>query len=437
MTAPTRTRPQRIDRRVCLHQIRPRPTHEADDEAVSESEIQPAIDEIANALGTGASLDDLTGRLVAYSAQHGHADDARVRSLLNREVPEDIRDWEARHGTGTAVEPIIIPANPDLKMDPRICVPLIHRGVRTGLLYVIDPLAPENPDRVTTTVAIIADQVELLATVLYEMASPHLDERHQRELEFFAACQGNADALDTVANWSPVRSASSLRLAVSIFSAGEDVTAFSETRAAQLRLASQQTVSRYPSVIAGSVQDSHSVVLLRPDNEANAALRLHQRLAAASGVTQPGNTSPERLYTGVAENISSIDQLPEGYRRAVIAAQTAAVEPESGTIATWDTIGPYRLIATRLRTEGTVSDLLDTLVEADPNGDLVNTLEVFYDQGDNVKAVADTLHLHRTSLYYRINKIRDILGVDPLNGATRLELHLALKARRWTRRPRI
>ncbi|MEN0135484.1 MAG: PucR family transcriptional regulator, partial [Rhodococcus sp. (in: high G+C Gram-positive bacteria)] len=229
---------------------------------MSESEIQTTIDEIATALGTGASLDDLTGRLVAYSAQHGRADDARVRALLNREVPEDIREWEARHGTRTAVEPLIIRANQDLKMEARICVPLIHRGVRTGLLYVIDPLVPGNPDRVGKTVDVIRDQLDLLATLLYEMASPHLDERHQRELEFFAACQGDEAAVRSLANWPSVRSASAFRLAVSIFSAGPNVTEFSEARAAQLRLASQQTVSRYPSVIAGSVQDTHSVVLL-------------------------------------------------------------------------------------------------------------------------------------------------------------------------------
>ncbi|MFC9549970.1 PucR family transcriptional regulator [Rhodococcus sp. NPDC056960] len=404
---------------------------------MSEREIQAAIDEIADALHTGASLDDLTGRLVAYSAQHGRADDARVRALLNREVPEDIREWESRHGTGTAVEPLIVRANRDLKMEARICVPLIHRGVRTGLLYVIDPLVEEHPDRVAATVDIIRVQVDLLAAVLYEMASPHLDERHQREVEFFAACQGEPAALASVAAWAGLRSTLSLRLAVSIFTTGSDVTEVSETQAAQVRLASQQTVSRYPSVIAGAVQDTHSVVLLRPDNEANAALHLHQRLASASGAGRPGDNRRERLYTGVAENLRSADELPEAYRRAVIAAQTAAVEPESGTIASWETIGPYRLIATRMRTDGTVSDLLESLIGADTTGDLVGTLEVFYDKGDNVQAVADTLHLHRTSLYYRINKIRDILGVDPLNGATRLELHLALKARRWNRRPRI
>jgi DNA-binding PucR family transcriptional regulator len=128
---------------------------------------------------------------------------------------------------------------------------------------------------------------------------------------------------------------------------------------------------------------------------------------------------------------------PRAYRRAFIAAQTAAVEPESGTIASWETIRPYRIIATRVRTDGAVSELLETLIHADASGELLNTLEVFYDQNDNIKAIADTLHLHRTSLYYRLHKIRDTIGGDPLNGATRLELHLALKARRWNQRPRI
>ena len=204
-----------------------------------------------------------------------------------------------------------------------------------------------------------------------------------------------------------------------------------------MQLTRQQTVSHDPSLIAGSVQDTHTVALLRPGNKANPALRLHQRLVAASRVDQSGNPGCEHLYTGVAENFASIDELPQAYRRATIAAQTAAVEPESATIASWETIGPYRIIGTRLRTDGPVSELLETLTQADTSGELLNTLEVVYDQHDNIKAVSGALHLHRTSIYYRLRKIRDIIGVDPLNGAARLELHLALKARRWDRRPRI
>ena len=404
---------------------------------MSEREVQTAVDDIATLLDAGVTLDDLTGHLVAYSAQRGNADDARVRTLLNREAPEDVRAWQAHHGTGTAVEPIVIPANTDLKMQPRICIPLIHRGVRTGLLFIIDPGAPGDPTRIGRTVDRIRDHLELLATLLYEMASPHLDERHQREREFVDACRGNPSALASMATWRAVRPAKSLTLAVSIFVNDHGVASISEARAAQVRLSRQQAVSRYPSLIASSVHDTHAVVLMRADNEPNPAVGLHQCLTAASCVAEPGDETRERLYTGVGESVASITELPRAYRHATIAAQTAAVEPEYGAVARWETIGAYRIIGTRMRTDGPVSELLETLIRADNSGELLNTLEVLYDHDDNIQAVADSLHLHRTSLYYRLNKIRDVLGVDPLNGAVRLELHVALKARRWERRPRI
>lgn len=399
---------------------------------MTDREIQSAVDDIAVVLGSGVSLDDLTGRLVAYSVQCASVDDARVRALLHREVPEEIRRWESSHGTDTAVDPIVIPGNDTLKMQPRICIPLIHRGVRTGLLYIIDPAAPRQPERLSATVDLVAEHLGLLAALLYDMASPQLNERTRREQEFLAACHGDPAALTGLATWPAIRSASGLRVAVSVFSTGSGVHGISETRSVQMRLTRQQAVSRHPPVIVGSVQDSHLVVLLRPGQDADAALLLHQRLSATTG----SSAAADHLYTGIAERFSAVEALPQAYRRAVIAAQTAAVQPGFGAVASWETIGPYRVIGERMRTDGSVSALLTRLLAGDHTGELATTLEVFYDERDNVKAVADALHLHRTSLYYRLNKIRDILGVDPLDGSVRLELHLALKARRWERRPR-
>ncbi|HKU30517.1 MAG TPA: helix-turn-helix domain-containing protein, partial [Arthrobacter sp.] len=55
----------------------------------------------------------------------------------------------------------------------------------------------------------------------------------------------------------------------------------------------------------------------------------------------------------------------------------------------------------------------------------------------SVQDVATKLHLHRSSIYNRLGRIRQLIGADPLGGAIRLELHAALKARRWAGRPRI
>ncbi|TFC16827.1 PucR family transcriptional regulator [Cryobacterium algoritolerans] len=45
---------------------------------------------------------------------------------------------------------------------------------------------------------------------------------------------------------------------------------------------------------------------------------------------------------------------------------------------------------------------------------------LIYDKDGSVAEVASQLHLHRTSIYNRLGRIRDLIGVDPLNGYVRL-----------------
>jgi len=44
------------------------------------------------------------------------------------------------------------------------------------------------------------------------------------------------------------------------------------------------------------------------------------------------------------------------------------------------------------------------------------------------------LNLHRSSLYYRLDRISQLLGSDLSDGLVRLDLHLALKSRRLHQR---
>jgi DNA-binding PucR family transcriptional regulator len=83
------------------------------------------------------------------------------------------------------------------------------------------------------------------------------------------------------------------------------------------------------------------------------------------------------------------------------------------------------------------SALFSELRELDHNGELLPVLELLYDKDGSVAEVAEQLHLHRTSIYNRLGRIRSLIGVDPLGGQARLELHLALKAERWAGRPRL
>ncbi|OBA64488.1 hypothetical protein A5647_02105 [Mycobacterium sp. 1100029.7] len=65
--------------------------------------------------------------------------------------------------------------------------------------------------------------------------------------------------------------------------------------------------------------------------------------------------------------------------------------------------------------------------DQDKNADLVNTLARYLDSGGNYDQAASALNIHRSTLRYRLGRIRDISGRDLQHVETRLNLHLATK----------
>jgi PucR family transcriptional regulator, proline-responsive transcriptional activator len=113
------------------------------------------------------------------------------------------------------------------------------------------------------------------------------------------------------------------------------------------------------------------------------------------------------------------------------------VDPRVGQLVDYRDTGVYQFLAEARGLLPAGSVHFRELAERDRNGELLPVLELLYDTDGSVADVAAGLHLHRSSVYNRLAKVRSIIGADPLKGHTRLELHLALKAARWSRRPRL
>jgi purine catabolism regulator len=60
--------------------------------------------------------------------------------------------------------------------------------------------------------------------------------------------------------------------------------------------------------------------------------------------------------------------------------------------------------------------------------DLLQTLELYVRFGGNTKKVANQLFIHRNSVNYRLERIKEILGTDLNDPETRLKLDLAVRA---------
>jgi hypothetical protein len=151
-----------------------------------------------------------------------------------------------------------------------------------------------------------------------------------------------------------------------------------------------------------------------------AAARLLERAA-------PGG-DPATAVAGVAVARRALAELGAAWQEATAAARAALAEPRLGPVASWTSIGPYRLLTAlppRTARDPAVRELLSAA-----HRELARTAEVFLDCAGQAGRAAAELGIHRQTLYYRLSRVERLTGLDLDDGEDRLLLHMALKSRR-------
>lgn len=141
------------------------------------------------------------------------------------------------------------------------------------------------------------------------------------------------------------------------------------------------------------------------------------------------------IAAGVGRSPDAAHTPYTGLREAVQAAEIAARLPGGVSTLHFASLGALRLIF-RLAGDSELKafqrDLIGPLEEYDRQhrSELVQTLDAFFRAGGNHMRAARTLHVHRNTLIYRLDRVRDLLGGAELEDPdTRLNLQLALKIR--------
>jgi purine catabolism regulator len=81
-----------------------------------------------------------------------------------------------------------------------------------------------------------------------------------------------------------------------------------------------------------------------------------------------------------------------------------------------------------------INRTLEPLLRDKRHGDtLIETLEAYFACNGNGARAAESLHLHRNSLLYRLNQAKELLGQDLDDPELRLALQLAIKGLRVMR----
>jgi sugar diacid utilization regulator len=176
------------------------------------------------------------------------------------------------------------------------------------------------------------------------------------------------------------------------------------------------------------------LVLVPGGDEATAARAadavLHEMQASLSGYT---------FALGRSRVAGEPAELPRAASEALLAANVAEgsdINPAHPALA-FEQTGAYRLLLSAMSENPSelqrfYAETVEPLVAYDEQyeTDLVRTLETFLEADGNVAGTAQRLFTHRHTIYYRLERVRELSGLDVSSSDGREKLSLGLKSMR-------
>ncbi|MEV5411179.1 helix-turn-helix domain-containing protein [Thermopolyspora sp. NPDC052614] len=378
--------------------------------------IDGRVQDLADRIGRPVIVFDADFNVVAFSVHEGEVDTARLSIILSRKGSERAKALIKEHGADRAPGAVLIPVIGGAP--PRVVAALRYQGQVTGYVSYVPDADERAEDRDAPAVQ------EARAELGAHLAARAAEERDGAERVARLTTrllEGDAHQREMVADRllkSGLISSSTV-YSVMVFAVGD----LESRDAAASRLIVERALSRISSIASRTslrtVIDGTGVLIIPDEVSSQRLLDLINSLwfPGARG----GGGSPRARLVDVHES----------RREAHIALRAAALDPQRyGPTAVWDDLGIDRLLAQLPVEQMTMKDLPDGiqhLLRVSSGADLAATLEAYLDNGADAQRTARTLHIHRSTLYYRLDRIREIVGADLSDGRVRRELHTALR----------
>nr|WP_189819300.1 helix-turn-helix domain-containing protein [Streptomyces olivaceoviridis] len=417
-----------------------------------KADYQELVDEISELLGVPATLENRDFELIAFGAYDSEdeldptaLDPVRTRSILTRRSTATVRAWFEGFGITRATGPVRIPPSPEAGVyRGRICLPVRHRGVVLGYVWLLDSDPGPTDAQLASALrvagrigALLADEAEAGAGLSRELRAVLTAEggwqRDMAVAELRTALGPRADGPHTlvcVAPW-PSADPDDAPAARTIPHATALCTlpwgASGQSLALLVRL--RTTESSTPALAAASrlLKEADGARGAAGGAARGAGARVAAAVAAAStaGARAAGVTG---CAAGVGEPRTGLTELGTVWQEASAAARAALAEPRFGPVAQWARIGAYRLL-TALPPEAAHDRVVGPLLSP-AHRELARTAEVYLDCAGQAGRTAAELGIHRQTLYYRLSRVEQLTGLDLDDGEDRLLLHMALKRAR-------
>lgn len=402
------------------------------------SDYQDLVDEISELLGAPATLENRDFELIAFGSHEGGGDldttaldPVRTRSILTRRSTAQVRAWFEAYGIARATGPVHIPASPEAGvLRGRICLPVRHRGIVRGYVWLLDTDPRPSSGQLDAAMAVTAR----IGTLMADEASAGEDVTREFRAVLTAAPGWQHDQAHAALRAALGSEADRLHAVVCVgpwpFDEPPGVGRLPGAAALCVLPAPPGSEAAFgppaaPGAGPGDAPDSPApapavlaaLVRLRTPGALGPAETAAERLRALSGAAAAACGHPAhrhgpdgpRLARGPRRRTRRPRRAPAGPRRPLVGPRP--VPPADRPVGT-DRRRPRHRPAADGGAPGTGAHRRDLPRPRGPG------------------RTAAALGVHRQTLYYRLSRVEQLTGLDLDDGEDRLLLHMALKAAR-------
>lgn len=392
--------------------------------------LQSIVSELAERLHRPVALNDFDLNLLAASAHDREVDEYRVRSILTRRTPPEVVQKLRTEGFLERPAPFFLPEAFLPGQQSRLCIPIqLERRNIAFLWIVLEPGAQPTAEGFSNARAAAAQITHILSERSSDPRVEAVVDNTRQLQQLFHA--DSVIAGYAVAEWAAERHvAEHTPIAITVMPLIRDP----KVRRATETTASPAVRNDFNAVIKSTLtalEDSdlfgiidHMLVVVsaRPSWE-----QIPKAVERAIGGL--GATSHYWLRSsGASLTRDWRNGLQESYQEATYAARVAGLIPEAPRYVRYDHLGSLVLFRHLAWTEASVALLSPEAATLNAQGTSTNAttlLTLLRVSGDVQRACAE-LKIHRSTLYYRLDRCRTLIGDALEDGWRRVSLYLGL-----------
>ncbi|UYP08133.1 PucR family transcriptional regulator [Priestia megaterium] len=394
--------------------------------------LEEFADRISEVLNCPITIEDANHRLLAYSTHDERTDQARIATIIGRRVPEKVINNLWKEGIIPKLletnEPVRVKNINEIGLGDRIAISIWKNEEVLGFIWAVEiekALGDEEVDLLKKAANVLKNKLLQLQIRKYK--------REERSQEFFwKLLTGHIKSRQEISeSFYEAQITAPSTFSIAIFRFQEDITPEAERQISYML----KTMHRL-KIVLYTIDCNDLILLLSLDAVENPLDEQRDFVDYFRG-NMYERFDVTQIKASCSSIYSSHDHIEKSYKEALNVLDMKSKFPEeTKEIINYQELGIYQFLDVIL--EKRVQDQFENhslkkLTDYDlrHNSNLVETLEVFLNNDNNINEAAKELNVHMNTLSYRLKRISEIGDINLKDVNQKMTLYIDIKLMKY------